>query len=118
MTPVLETQEGRALAVQILTKARKHLAMTSSEYVARLSKHRYICHAILQALRASRDDLRLLTGSALRRLIVARMGGLSTLEYWLQEHHGVTLEQCGRQFTKLQRTRRAWIDSLIEEFSK
>lgn len=117
MTPVLETREGRALAVQILTKARKHLAMTRSEYETRNSKHRYICHAINQALRASSDDHHLI-GNALRRLIVDRMGGPTVFEDWLQDHHGVTLGQCERQFTKLQRTRRAWIDSLIEEFSK
>ena len=117
MTPILETREGRALAVQILTKARKHLARTRSEYETRSTKHRYICHAIHQASLTGSDD-HCLVGNALRRLIVDRMGGPTVFEDWLQEHHGVTNEQCKLQFTRLQRTRRAWVDSLIEEFSK
>ena len=53
-------------------------------------------------------------------LIQERLGGISTLEEWLQYHHGI----CRYQYKnydeysdRMQATRHAWIDSLIREFA-
>jgi hypothetical protein len=121
MNPVLNTRDGRALAVQILTVARdRHLAMTRSEY-RNTSRNRYICHAIS----CTRLDPYHVTAQqhevsyALRSLIIDRMGRHTALEGWLvKQGHVASFEQCDRLFRKLQRTRLAWINSLIEEFSK
>jgi hypothetical protein len=106
--------------VALLERAKRVLARTSYEYYSRPGRRRYICTAVDRAV----DDVPGATPSdvaALQDLIMDRLGSNSTLEGWLREHaylDDATLDELSpRQFAKVQRTRLAWIDSLIEEFS-
>jgi hypothetical protein len=104
--------------VALLERAKHYLAMTSREYALR--GRRYICTTLDDAKAdvpgATWDDV-----EALQGLIMYRLGSNSTLEGWLREHaylDDATLDELiPRQFAKVQRTRLAWIDSLIREFS-
>ena len=53
-------------------------------------------------------------------LIQERLGGISTLEEWLQYHHGICrykYKNYDEYSDRMQATRHAWIDSLIREFA-
>ena len=109
---IVTREQKRALLVQ----AKTHLARDASE-VSFFSRTQFICWAIDLAVH-DRDTY--LVGRALKDLIRERLGGsTAALETWLDRNHGIS----GHPFpaaeyrNKMQETRHAWIDSLIEEFS-
>jgi len=99
----------------LLVEAKKHLARDRSE-LPFFSRTQYICWAIDLAVW---DHGTYLVGLALKDLIRGRLNNTLCLEPWLKIHHGIHV----RHYTnveyrnKMQATRHAWIDSLIEEFS-
>ena len=75
-------------------------------------KERYICYALTASwkhrLPAVREDF-----LRAEKIIMDLLGGYVTLERWLAGVHGIYW--CGQK-PKLQATRRAWLDHLIEHY--
>ena len=99
----------------LLVRAKTLLARNASE-AGPLGLARFVCTAVRDASDCDDAD-----GSRydLRVLIRERMGGISTLEEWLEYHHGILgypFSNHDEYLDKMQATRHAWIDSLIEEF--
>ena len=99
----------------LLVEAKKHLARYGNETL-HVSKTQFICWAIDLAVH-DRDTY--LVGRALKDLILERLGGPASLEEWLEKNHGISSHHfpAVEYRNKMQETRHAWIDSLIEEFS-
>jgi len=99
----------------LLVQAKTHLARDASEAL-HCRKTPFICWAIDLA---TYDSITYYARRDVQRLIWERLGGTASLEEWLEEKHGIS----GHHFpavkyrNKVQETRHAWIDSLIEEFS-
>ena len=88
---------------------------------------RYLCLALGSAYhcrKISERDARLAT-----KMIDERLDGCDTLEEWLEKHHGIKeLEYPAGAWAaqmeyeayrdKMQVTRHAWVDSMIDEFQK
>ena len=104
---------------EILVEAKKYLGKTiSSKGRSEKGKTAYICYSINQVL--SQAGIHGTTKSYLRliELIHARLEGCSALSTWLV-HKGYckSLEECYEfKGSKLQATRHAWVDSMIQEF--
>ena len=99
----------------LLVRAKTLLARNASE-AGPLGLARFVCTAVRDASDCDDAD-----GSRydLRVLIRERMGGISTLEEWLEYHHCIFAyhHSYTEYANKMQVTRHAWIDSLIKEFS-
>lgn len=106
----------RLLMVNAFKKAKENLKHHDGDYSDSFDKTTYICNAILFS-----EDL-LSIHDLCVGVISDRLGGNSTLEGWLVDNGIATLseirydENCNNM-KKIQATRHAWIDSLIEEFS-
>jgi hypothetical protein len=84
-------------------------------------KQTYICVAIEAAARNKRFTY--VDCDRLKSIVTTRLGGSDSLEDWLHAHHRVrewsfwiNPEQFTKWRNKMQRTRHAWLDSLIAEF--
>lgn len=98
---------------QILRMAKRRLAKNTKEIY---SKEVFICVA-LKDIGAETGDMRVIAKvSKIKALIHKRLDGCYTLNYWLMHHGGVSEYHAENATTKLQRTRHAWVDSLIVEF--
>jgi hypothetical protein len=113
--------------VDLLRRAKKNLVRTKAEHEDRLypvtgparRKNRYICCA-LDHVTNWRNPAEDSASRSLQDLVEERLGGASTLEGWLVlkcHVRGYGVFNDPDNFKKAQRTRRAWIDSLIKEFS-
>ena len=88
--------------VKVLHRARSMIEK-SSEY--------FICTALVRA----GNELRMHSASdRIRDVVMERLDGHRTLNYWLYRKHGI-IELVPSQRFRL--TRLAWIDDLIKEFS-
>lgn len=110
---ILHQPKAEHLAVLVCAKAR--LSRTG---LAALGKRIYICHAITLAsieLNMTRAAVEL------KSLIAGRLGSVITLDSWIALHHPALVNDLTYTDTeynrKMQATRHAWINSLIEEFS-
>lgn len=95
---------------QVFRKAKEHIL---TEYIENIpyGMHYPICFAI--------DDLNCDKPSKEMacKIVQGRLGGRMFLSGWLTQELGITLDiDKPEQRSKLQRTRHAWLDSLIAEF--
>lgn len=118
-------RKERALAVEMLTTAKSLLARNAEEAHDErgTSRNRCICHA----LAAARNVLErkysrprpLYIHDGLSRVILGRLNNQGTLERWLVSRKILAWEDLSEETPELldrvQATRHAWIDSLIEE---
>jgi len=86
---------------ELLIRAKKHLSDGISY------KTPYICFAIGRTVAAARHK------DALRKLIMRRLEGEGSLEFWLLSK-GVSRREFTRE--RVQAHRHAWVDMLIAEF--
>lgn len=84
-------------------------------------RYTYICFAIAESF--SQGLIGSMDGARLKCIIKTRLGECESLEDWLQEHHSIRVMDYWRHSqkyaayrNKMQRTRHAWIDSMIAEF--
>ena len=104
-----------------LEYARKYLAKSRSEIDVN-NKEEYICFSLNAAHNHGRiyaDDL-----LRIKSMISDRLGDYCTLEDWLAEEHDIqepgwnaALSKRTAFVNKLQKTRHAWVDSMIAEFA-
>jgi len=110
-----QEQALRARARTYLIRAKAHLARDAHE-MAYHSKARCICWAIALAKegRCTPAEVYMISD-----LLWARLGGTASLEEWLWKNHGISKYRFPptEYRNKVQETRHAWIDSLIEELS-
>ena len=89
--------------------------------VSDCSKTKYLCVAIDLVMEdlPRHDYATCDAGRELKNLIHERLGGVPTLEAWLEKNHRISIGYAYRnEFRdKFQTTRHAWIDDLIKEFS-
>lgn len=95
----------------ILIRAKKYLA---KNYAESDTKPKYICFAIdVAAIPGKKKE-------ALLKLIQKRLGNHPALESWLRANHGIMQVYPGPLYVayidRMQKTRHAWINSLIAEF--
>lgn len=75
---------------------------------------KFICHSIRRAeMLTSNGYLAMRVGSKLRVLIMQRLNHYGCLENWLEINYHISARG---NMPKTQRTRQAWLDSLIAEF--
>lgn len=106
---------------QLLREAKKILAKSGRQTPRDGErKHRYICTALREA--AKRGGARTwVIRAKLQGLIHNRLAPHISLEWWMRGEHGVEFKHYPERgyiaySSKMQRTRHAWVDSLIEEF--
>ena len=106
----------------ILKLAKTYLAKNSNQVNLNFNIYeRYICYAVMEV-----QCKRLITENecrAVHDVIRARLGNYVTLEEWLEDVHGIKQTMwwdsdsaCRIYEDKIQKTRHAWINSMIEEF--
>lgn len=108
-------QARKRLATRLVVQAPHH----SASLVGAHGKARYICVAIERAEREGFVSIGI--GGLAKRIILDRMNCYS-FERWLKTESGVSVWEIEKDIDKkkgvrLQATRRAWLDSLIQEFS-
>ena len=107
-------QEGVTKKHEVLKEAMKYLspAYTLEEY----DLNPFICHCISRVtLEKNWNKPEDKTG--LHTVIKTRLQGYSTIEAWLWDKHGITqAETRANAGRKLQATRKAWMQSMYEEF--
>ena len=108
----------------VFEHAKRYLAKNYAE-IDNEEKEQFICWAISEArIRRLINDR---TESNVKRIIQDRLNAgkirCFTLETWLDANHGIktlrgdTSERAERSYVnKMQRTRHAWVDSMIAEF--
>ena len=110
-------QEGITKKHEVLKEAMKYL---SSTYTLKLAEEYdlspFICHCISRVtLEKNWSKPKDKTG--LHTVIKTRLQGYSTFEEWLWDKHGITqAETRANAGRKLQATRKAWMQSMYEEF--
>jgi hypothetical protein len=98
---------------QILRLAKRRLAKNTKEIQF---KEVFICIA-LKEVGADTGDMRVIAKvNKLKDLIRKRLQGCYTYPTWLVNYVGVSEYHAENATTKLQRSRHAWVDSLIVEF--
>jgi hypothetical protein len=93
-------------------------ALTLAKEALKTKRVNYICHA-LEVVSLDHSELRVACDE-LQKTVMERLNGPVSLETWIMSRklHG-RWSVFGKQFqNKIRITRLAWIDSLIEEFSK
>jgi hypothetical protein len=98
--------------------ARDYLSETRHETTTRSE---FICWALGNA--NEDDKISFTTASAARAVISERLCGHATLSDWIKFRHPALLTEMMTDFStsegqKMQATRLAWLNSLIEEFSQ
>ena len=103
--------------VEAFRAAKKYLSPT-----ARCTNNRpkFICFALRHAQRAG--TITEMQADAARKVIAVRLAGHFSFEEWLAATHpelsmAVITDAYNSNSRKLQKTRQAWLDSLIKEFS-
>lgn len=92
---------------EVLIEAKKHLARNSKE--AKKGKQRFICYAI--GFECSPEQ------KTVKDLIRNRLKPYSSLGTWLAGNKKIQMNFCDSQtIDRLQLTRHAWVDDLIQEF--
>ena len=101
----------RADIVKVLTFAKSNL-WDGKGYVS--DKPTYICYALGDVECTSPKYEKVVC--YIRELIEFRLCGNNSLEKWLKVYIGIPVDQITPQ--RMQAHRHAWLDMLIEEFSK
>lgn len=105
MTP-LDAEKVRLL------KAARELVLRARSF----DRERYICVALSEAHARIKTARSYDARRQLHGLIKCRLGERNnTLAHWLEDMHGIIVRP-GKDHARLQATRAAWINSLIEEF--
>ncbi len=110
-------QEGITKKHEVLKEAMKYLSPTYTlESGEEYDLNPFICHCISCAtLEKNWNKPKDKTG--LHTVIKTRLQGYSTFEEWLWDKHGITqAETRANAGRKLQATRKAWMQSMYEEF--
>jgi hypothetical protein len=103
----------------ILKKAKKQLAKDHEE-VNYTDKESFICYSItaVSEKSGSYDET-----DRVREIVQSRLEPYATLETWLAVNHKIKIADWNSGFSKrnayidkIQATRHAWVDSMIEEF--
>ena len=107
-------KEGITKKHEVLKEAMKYLSPTYA--LEEYDRNPFICHCISRVtLEKNWNKPKDKTG--LHTVIKTRLQGHSTFEEWLWNKHGITQAEtrtnAGR---KLQTTRKAWMQSMYEEF--
>lgn len=101
---------------EVFKLAKQHLSTTGDWFAPGSS---YICIAIENSTQDNDWD----AGEKARAIVQQRLGEYYTFEDWLHKEHGIhrgPYVKAGtvRQFRdKVQATRHAWLDSMIQEFA-
>lgn len=101
----------------VLFYAKNHLADSYEDYDS-VDKNMYICHAIRESLKTYRY-LNVSDYIRVRNIVESRLDPYTCFESWLRVNHGIdkaSFPSPEEYFNKLQATRHAWVDSMIEEF--
>jgi hypothetical protein len=90
--------------------AKLHLSTKIFDY----HKHTFICNALRTAYVHGEINEQYYIQAKI--IIQNRLNESYTVEDWLQYYQGVNIEKTS--YNNIQKYRHAWLDSLIEEFSK
>ena len=110
-------KEGITKKHEVLKEAMKYLSPTYTlEPDKEFDPNPFICHCISRVtLEENWNKPKDKTG--LHTVIKTRLQGYSALEDWLWDKHGITqAETRANAGCKLQATRKAWMQSMYEEF--
>jgi hypothetical protein len=107
-------KEGTTKKHEVLKEAMKYLSPTYT--LESDGDNPFICHCISRVtLEKNWNKPKDKTG--LHTVIKTRLQGYSTFEEWLWDKHGITqAETRANAGRKLQATRKAWMQSMYEEF--
>ena len=110
-------KEGVTKKHEVLKEAMKYLSPTyGMEVHYGYDLNPFICHCISIVTSESNWN-KPLDKTGLHAVIKERLEGHSTLECWLISEHGITqTETRANAGRKLQTTRKAWMQSMYEEF--
>lgn len=111
------SKSTRALLAEAFTHALDNLAKDCFEdYQVQKSQHVCICIALAVA----QKHILYSTGELAREIVMQRLAPYSSYVGWVAERVGSkALEQDSKQGSvQLQQGRRAWLESLIKEFSQ
>jgi hypothetical protein len=104
-----------------LELAKPGLARNHCEAMDDPSKTEYICYAVNDA--HNRGKITIDDRIRVKGIIAERLAPYMTLESWLEEKHGITMDwkdytqrDLTKFYDKLQATRHAWVDAMIAEF--
>ena len=110
-------KEGVTKKYEVLKEAMKYLSSTYTlELAEEYNLTPFICHCISRVtLEKNWNKSKDKTG--LHTVIKTRLQGYSSFEVWLWDKHGITpAETRANAGRKLQATRKAWMQSMYEEF--
>ena len=101
----------------VLKRAKDYLATSEDDY-AYTNKEAFICYAIDNAM----GGRHLKSAGRVRAMIQDRLRPYTVLENWLQGRHNIErisygLMRFNEYRSQVQRTRHAWVDSMIAEFA-
>lgn len=97
---------------EVLKLGKRYLAKNFERTEPRISTA--ICFALGDAY--NENKMQAQDCDRVRAMIHQRLGHSSTLRTWLWIHHGIEINSV-EELNKLQATRHAWVDSMIEEFA-
>ena len=103
----------------VLKRAKRHLAKNCRE-LDYTFKESFICYSISSATDNGVSDT---TADRVVTMVQERLAPHATLDTWLDRNHGINRVGCydlgdtrTAYLNKIQATRHAWVDSMIEEF--
>jgi hypothetical protein len=97
---------------QILRMAKRRLAKAFAD----VDRDIFICFALRNVSRDTGDMVVMAKAEKIKELIMHRLKGCFTLDDWLVNYAGINHYRVSEGVNKMQRTRHAWVDSLIVEF--
>ena len=104
----------------VLKKAKRYLAKSRNDHQS-TDKESFICYSITSA--AYSGSVSDKDSDRVQKLVQDRLSPHATLETWLEKVHHIPrvyydagFSEIGKYADKLQTTRHAWINSMIEEF--
>ena len=78
---------------------------------------RYICYAITE-LYFKKKTIRDKDRVRCKRIVMELLAPASSLEHWLDMHHRKEITNTPRYKRKIQATRKAWLDHLIQHYEE
>ena len=107
-------KEGVTKKYEVLKEAMKYLSPTYT--LESDGEYPFICHCI-SCVTLEKNWNKPKDKTGLHTVIKTRLQGCSTFEKWLWDKHGITqAETRANAGRKLQATRKAWMQSMYEEF--
>lgn len=108
--------EGVTKKYEVLKEAMKYLAKDKYETIPP-GKHEYICTCVQSVFGDNFTSME----EELKDEIRIRLNGYSSLESWLVKEASISYRSISKDYyknsqTKLQATRKAWMQSMYEEF--